>query len=155
MATQKDNLAALADLGITVEASAVEGILPLRGDETAKEVADVLKAAKAVSADAGAGASNQDSVATPAPSGDEVLVWVKGRTYINDKERIDGGFYKLSLPLPDRLAKSSSEVVEVFANDIPPRKLTEIAKKMGVTHPEDFNDKELLAKITVSDFKPF
>lgn len=152
MATQKDNLAALAELGITTEASAVEGILPLKGDESAKTVADILKAAKA--AVEAAGSSNQNSATAPSAEG-TVFVWVKGRTYINDVQRIDGGFYKMTLPLPDRLAKSPASVVEVFANDIPPRKMTEIAKWSGVTHPEDYKDDQLLAKVTVSDWKPF
>lgn len=148
MASQKDNLKALAEMGITTEGSKVEGILPLKGDESAKEVADILKAAKAKVKES-ASSSNQNS----APS-KKLLVWVKGRTYINESQRINAGFYNLDV-LPDRLAKSPTDVVEVFADGIPPRKLTEIAKWSGVSHPEDYEDDELLAKITISELKPF
>lgn len=153
MANQKDNLEALAKLGITASESKVEGILPLRGDESAKEVADILKAAKAATKESGSSSNQSDEQADTEGT---VLVWVKGRTYINEKERIDGGFYRLALPLPDRLTKSSSDVVEVFANGIPPRKLAEVAKFCGVSHPEDYKtDDELLAKIVTSELKPF
>lgn len=149
MASQKDNLAELAKLGVTQEASKVEGILPLKGEESAAEVADILKATKKALKDAAG--SNQSGASEDA----EVLyVWVKGRTYINDTQRVDAGFYKLP-SLPERLAKSPVSVVETFTGVIPPRKMTEIAKFMGVTHPEDFNDDELLAKLTIADWKPF
>lgn len=153
MASQKDNLAELTKLGVTQEASAVEGILPLKGDESATQVADILKATKKAIKDA-KGADNQDD-ADESDADGKVLVWVKGRTYINDTQRIDGGFYKIALPLPDRLAKSPTSVVEVFADEVPPRKLTEIAKWSGIAHPEDYKDNELLAKIIVTDWKPF
>lgn len=147
MASQKDNLKALAEMGITIEGSKVDGILPLKGDESAKEVAGILKAAKAKLKET-AGSSNQDSATG------KLLVWVKGRTYINETQRIDAGLYRLDV-VPERLAKSPTDVVEVFANDIPPRKLTEIAKWSGVSHPEDYEDDELLTKITIKELKPF
>lgn len=158
MATQDENLKELAELGVTKEDSKVEGILPLKGDETAAQVAEVLKAAKAAvkkakeEAEKAAKAAEEAAAAVPK----DVLVWVKGRTYINDTQRIDGGLYRLILPLPSRLVKSPLAVVEIFEGDIPPRKLTEIAKWSGITHPEDYKeDAVLLAKITVAEFKPF
>lgn len=149
MATKKDNLGALAKLGISTSESKVEGILPLTGEENADQIADILKAAKAATKDSGS-SSNQSS----ADESGMLFVWVKGRTYISDTQRVDAGFYKIPL-LPERLAKSPVSVVETFTGVIPPRKLTEIAKFMGVTHPEDFSDDELLAKITLTDWKPF
>lgn len=154
MASQKDNLAALAKLGVTQAESKVEGILPLKGDESAKDVADILKAVKAKVAHV-ENTSNKDEPEADAAQGDTVLVWVKGRTYINDKERVDGGFYRVALPLPERLAKSPTTVVEVFADDIPPRKLTEIAKWLGIAHPEDYKDEDILAKMVSGPLKPF
>lgn len=147
MATQKDNLAELAKLGITNEASAVEGILPLKGDESATEVASILKNAKAILKKSG-------NEGDEAENAEGVLVWIKGRSYVSDTERVDAGLYRLPA-VPERLAKSPTSVVEVFADAIPPRKMTEIAKFMGVTHPEDFDDKDLLAKIVNPHFKTF
>lgn len=147
--TKPETIKALNKLGITEAESKVEGILPLTGEETAKELSDILAKANEVT---GSSSSNQNS--EQADSDGLLFVWVKGRTYINDKERVDAGFYKIPA-LPERLVKSPATVVEVFTGVIPPRKLTEIAKFCGVTHPEDFNDDELLAKITVTDWKPF
>lgn len=151
MASQKDNLAELAKLGVTQEASKVEGILPLKGDESAAQVAEILKATKKALKDSGSSNQGGESASTEGT----VLVWVKGRTYINDTQRIDGGLYRLSLPLPERLVKSSADVVQVFADAIPPRKLVEIVKWAGVTHPEDFTDEQILEKIVVTELKPF
>ena len=149
----KENIAALAKLGVTTDKSDVDGILPLKGDEKAPKLADILATAqKAVAEKGGNSSSHQNSAEN---TGELVYVWLKGRSYINDKERVDAGFYKLALPLPDRLAKSPASVVEVFANGISPRKLTEIAKWSGVVHPEDYDDDELLSKIAVADWKPF
>lgn len=149
MASQKDNLKALAALGITVGGSTVEGILPLKGDESASQVAAILKAAKAAIKPA------QGSSQSAASTEGTVLVWVKGKTYINDTERVNPGFYRLPVPLPVRLSKSPTSVVEVFEDAIPPRKMTEIAKWSGVAHPEDYQDDELLAKIGLTVWKPF
>lgn len=155
MASQKDNLKALADLGITTDASAVEGILPLKGDESAKDVAEILKNAKAI-LKAAKEAAGQGGNEGGEDDAEKVYVWVKGRAYVNAEDRVDGGLYLLAAnEIPERLAKSPTIVVEVFADGIPPRKMTEIAKWAGVTHTEDFSDEELLAKLTTPHFKTF
>lgn len=150
MATIKELKKELNGLGVNEKESKLEGILPLKGDEKVADLEAILTAAKVVVGDAPKGSSNQNNDSASST----ILVWVKGRTYINDTQRIDGGLYRL-VNVPERLAKSSSDVVEVFADSIPPRKLTEIAKWSGVSHPEDFEDAQLLEKIVVSELKPF
>ena len=150
MATKDEMVKALKGLGVTESESKIEGILPLKGDEKATDLADILKRAKA--ATGSDSSSNQNSAQDTEGT---VLVWVKGRSYINDKERINAGLYRIALPVPARLAKSPADVVEVFADAISSRKLTEIAKWSGISHPEDYKDDELLAKITISELKPF
>jgi hypothetical protein len=154
MSKSTELLTALKGLGITNESSTVEGVLPLKGDETEAELKAILKAVKAAvkaSSDTNQGnESDEEEVAKVTTS----LVWVKGRTYINATQRIDAGLYRLE-SIPERLAKSTRDVVEVFADVIPPRKLTEIAKWSGISHTEDYDDKQLLEKIVVADLKPF
>ncbi len=163
MASIKTNLEILAKLGVTKEGSTVEGILPLKGDEKAADIEKIVKAAQEAVAKAEAAkggdqggansSSNQNNADVAAAS--TVLVWVKGRTYISDTQRIDGALYRLTLPLPARLLKSSRDVVEVFTDAISPRKLSEIAKWSGLAHPEDYTDEQILDKIVVAELKPF
>ena len=82
------------------------------------------------------------------------LVWLKSRAYVDSKIRVDSGLYQLE-EIPERLVKLPSSICEVFADGvIPPRKLYEIAKWAGISHPEDKDDDELL-RVLISEYRPF
>ena len=81
------------------------------------------------------------------------IVWLKGRAYINDKEqRLDAGVYVVE-EVPVRLSKLSASIVEVFENEVPSKKLAQIARWAGI-NPDDLEDDEILSKV-ISEPKPF
>lgn len=74
------------------------------------------------------------------------FVWLKYKAYINETERMEAGVYYM-IKVPARFSKLPSDVVEVFKGEVPVRKLAKMAEWVGVTHPEDFSDEELLEKV--------
>ncbi len=83
-----------------------------------------------------------------------ILVWLKIRAYVSNTQRVNAGVYQLNR-VPERLAKLSSNMCEVFADgNVPPRKLTEIAKWAGIKYPEEKTDEDILS-IVISAYKPF
>lgn len=117
----------------------------LTGEEDEAQLNELYSQAK----DAPKGSSSDENEAS-----DEnvVFVWLKGRAYIDDKQRVNAGFYKLS-ELPVRLSKLPTTVVEVFENVVPSKKLAKIALWCKVS-TDDRSDEEVLS-IVLSEWKPF
>lgn len=84
---------------------------------------------------------------------DKVLVWLKGRAYINDKERVDAGLYLLD-ECPERLAKLPNTVCEVLSTEVNSRKIAQIARWAGM-NPDGMDDEEILSKVISPTFAPF
>lgn len=80
------------------------------------------------------------------------IVWLKIRAYADDTQRLDSGVYKFEA-VPVRLSKLSANECEVFENEVPTRKLIQIARFMGM-NPDGVKDEEILKKV-VSEPKLF
>jgi len=93
--------------------------------------------------------SNDD--ATKKSDKNAVYVWLKRPSYV-DKDgtlRISGGFYKLDLAEYPRLANLPSTICERF-DEVPMRKLSDIAKWFGI-HTEKYKSDEELLKVLVTN----
>lgn len=80
------------------------------------------------------------------------FIWLKNTAYINDKDRIGAGFYKVS-KVPERLLKLRKSVVEIFEEEVPSRVVAEIARWAGINPDGVKDDNEILEKV-ITPFTP-
>jgi len=78
------------------------------------------------------------------------FIWLKNTAYINDKQRVGAGVYKVA-SIPERLKRFDATTVEIFEKEIPSRIVAKIARWAGI-NPDGVEDEEILSKV-VSDFK--
>jgi len=79
------------------------------------------------------------------------FIWLKNIAYINDKQRVGAGVYKVA-SVPERLRRFDATTVEIFEKEIPSKVIAKIARWAGI-NPDGVEDDEILDKV-VSDFKP-
>ena len=83
----------------------------------------------------------------------KIYLWLKSRAYVNEKERLDGGFYIISKEYP-RLKNATPLLCEIFVGDVPSRKLAEIAQWSGID-PNKYRDDDELQDLLTTQPKPF
>jgi len=163
MANENDKkalISQLAELGIT-QTSGTDKITPLTGEETVKELKAIFKLAtehaEAAKKTGGDNKGKEGKADKPAAQDKETkggfIVWLKCRAYVNAKQRVNPGVYRYA-EVPERLRALTSDLCEIITGAPSARKLTQIAKWSGITHPEDLTDEVILSKI-VTEPKPF
>ena len=91
-------------------------------------------------------------------TGGKVLVWLKTRAYIADRQRIDAGVYLVSADkITDRLKKlGASDCVIYQENDVPVELLSQIVKFHGIDASKmkaaELTEK-VMGSIAISEFK--
>lgn len=78
------------------------------------------------------------------------FIWLKNTAYINDKQRVGAGVYKVA-SVPERLRRFDANTVEIFEKVIPSRTLAKVARWAGI-NPDGIEDEEILEKV-IADFK--
>jgi len=121
---------------------------------TKKEEKAAAKAAKELESKKGAKGQVPSVEGKTEVKANKVLVWLKNKAYVNDTERVNAGVYLLD-ECPARLAKLPVSVCEVLSTEVNSRKIVEIAKWSGLSHPEDYSDEEILSKVISPKFAPF
>lgn len=121
--------------------------------EKAQKIAEkeAVKANK--TATNGAEGSTPKAVGKTGIKAEKVLVWLKGKAYVNDTEMVKAGLYLLD-KCPDRLAKLPTSVCEVLSTEVNSRKIAEIARWSGM-NPDGVSDEEILSKCISPTFAPF
>lgn len=102
-------------------AEAVELEIPLTGNETQKEIQDLIAEKKA-------GDNGEESD----KKSKKIFYWVKVKSFISDDETVEIGLYETTTP-NDRLDRSEKLYVEKFVGKLPDIKLQEIAKLFRVS----------------------
>jgi hypothetical protein len=151
MASKKDVIKELKTLGVkfdeTVNAKELEALLVEKKAEIAKQNGG------ADNADQNAGDENKPEATVKKNKG-TVYVWLKTRAYVSENQRVDAGFYLVE-EVPARFRKMKSDTVEIFENEIPHKKVYDIAKWCG-KNLDNFvgEDQEILDELA-SELKPF
>jgi len=76
------------------------------------------------------------------------IVWLKSRVYVDEKMRLECGVFILN-EIPARFSKLPTSVVEVFENEVPSKKVAQIARWAGI-NPDGVEDEEILSKVLVT-----
>ena len=110
----------------------------LKGDESALQIYQMVQKL-------GKDSSLADTK-TQATTGN-FIVWLKSRAYVDDKVRLECGVFILN-EIPARFSKLTSATVEVFENEVPSKKVAQIARWAGI-NPDGVEDEEILSKVIV------
>lgn len=118
--------------------------IELTGKETVKDLTGLIAKAKGVTV------SGKVQL-----SGNNVILWLKNRAYVDDKQRVNAGVYLIDRnDVPDRLARLKSSDCEVLTTDVNSRKVAQIARWSGI-NPDGLDDEEILSRVLSTDFQPF
>ena len=119
------------------------------GDETVADLKEIKKNFVEGNADSEENKDTETKVS-------KIYLWLKTRAYVNDEKRIDPGLYCMAKgEMYPRLEKAKVSVCEIFEDEIPSRKLTEIARRCGVDPDKYEEDEELLKVILTAGIREF
>lgn len=116
----------------------------LEGSETVAELKEIKKELE-----------KDDGASSKKKSG-KLYLWLKTRAYVSAEKRVDPGLYCMAKgEMYSRLEKAGAVVCEIFEDEIPSRKLTEIARHCGVDSDKYEKDEDLLIVLLTSGIREF
>ena len=138
MATKAEKELAEKNKLAELRKACIEKGLEFTEDATIKDLAKLLKE----------NTKGEKATENKVESDEVEYIWLKIKAYVSDKERLQAGFYVTPAGQFPRLRKIATRHCEIFTNEVPRKKLYDIAKWSGF-NLDAFNgsDEELIEKL--------